>query len=220
MIVDFFTRDNGRLSAVCRGVRGGKSAKSNERKSAIQPFQTLKLSFSGRSELKTLTQIETLGRGYNLHGTVLFCALYINELINRVVPNEVAYPEIFDLYLASLLRLSEQDNVEIVLREFEITLLQLLGYGFDWQSDGQTGEPLQADAYYSFVLDYGFQRLLGQEAHQNCFTGANLADIARFHWTPSSLQTAKRVTRMAFRPIIGDKPLKSRELFQKLEQKK
>lgn len=220
MLVDFFTRQTGRVTAVCRGVRGGKSAKSNERKSAVQPFQSLKLNFSGRTELKSLAHMETDGRQLNLQGSVLFCGLYINELLNRVVPKEVAYPDIFDLYMASLLRLSELQPMEIVLREFEINLLQYLGYGFDWQNDWQSNMPVHNEQYYCFVLEHGFQLLATREPSANCFVGEDLTQVANFQWTKASLQTAKRVTRMAFRPIIGDKPLKSRELFQKLEQAK
>lgn len=217
LIVDFFTRDLGRVSAVCRGVRGTKSTKSNEKKSVLQPFQPLRISVKGRSELKTLAQVESNGRGFDLQGTVMFSALYINEVLNRVIPKEVAYPEIYDLYLASLLRLSKQESIEEVLREFEINLLLNLGYGFDWHQDWRDQTLITPGTYYCFVSERGFQALFGAENHANCFDGKDLNDAAKFIWTTTSLHAAKRITRMALRPIIGDKPLKSRELFQKLE---
>lgn len=217
LIVDFFTRELGRVSAVCRGVRGAKSSKSNEKKSILQPFQPLRLSIKGRSELKTLTQIESNGRGFEFKGSVMFSALYLNEILNRVIPKEVAYTEIYDLYLASLLRLSEHETIETVLREFEINLLLNLGYGFDWQQDWQNQTSIAAGTYYCFVSERGFQQLHGFENQGNCFDGKDLNDIANFVWTSTSLKAAKRITRMALRPVIGDKPLKSRELFQKLE---
>ncbi|WJG08717.1 DNA repair protein RecO [Aliiglaciecola sp. LCG003] len=218
LIVDFLTKESGRVSAVCRGVRGAKSAKSGEKKSLLQPFQPLLLGLSGRHELKNLTQLDSDGRAFNLDGPALFSALYLNELLNRMLPKEVTYPEIYDLYLASLLRLSKLENIEAVLREFEISALHHLGYGFDWLADWQTNQALVPDAYYAFVNEYGFQGLPYAEGHGNCFLGTTLQDINNFNWNSQSLAAAKRITRMAFRPILGDKPLKSRELFQKLEK--
>lgn len=217
-IVDFFTKEQGRVSAVCRGVRGGKSAKANEKKSLLQPFQPLSLTFSGRHELKNLNQIEGNGRAFQLHGVTLFSAMYLNELLNRVLPKEVSYPEVFDLYLASLFRMANNENMEVVLREFEICLIQNIGYGFDWIVDCHSGERIQANSYYSFINDQGFQCLAAKEQTANCFLGADLIKIADYHWDKQSLTVAKRITRMAFKPILGDKPLKSRELFTKLER--
>ncbi|GAB2696279.1 DNA repair protein RecO [Aliiglaciecola sp. 3_MG-2023] len=217
-IVDFFTKQQGRVSAICRGVRGGKSTKSNEKKSLIQPFQPLLVSFSGRHELKNLTQIEGDARAFLLNGPVLFSAMYLNELLNRVLPKEVSYPEVYDLYMASLLRLAKQESIEVVLREFEISLINNIGYGFDWQADCHTGDKLESNSYYSFINDHGFQRLNQVQRTANCFLGKDLENVARFIWDKQSLLVAKRVTRMAFKPILGEKPLKSRELFIKLER--
>ncbi|MFA3792208.1 DNA repair protein RecO [Aliiglaciecola sp. SL4] len=217
-IVDFFTKQQGRISAVCRGVRGGKSTKSNEKKSLLQPFQPLLISFSGRQELKNLAQVEGDARAFLMQGPVLFSAMYLNELLNRVLPKEVSYPEVYDLYMASLLRLNEHEPIEVVLREFEISLIHNIGYGFDWQTDCLTGDKLEANGYYSFINDQGFQRLGHGEQTANCFLGTDLKNVASFTWDKRSLLTAKRVTRMAFKSILGDKPLKSRELFIKLER--
>jgi DNA repair protein RecO (recombination protein O) len=41
-----------------------------------------------------------------------------------------------------------------------------------------------------------------------------LLQVSNNIWTANSLQCAKRITRMALSPLLGQKPLKSRELFQ------
>lgn len=216
-IVDFFTREHGRLSAVCRGVHGGKSAKSHEKKSLLQPFQALQLSFSGNSDLKTLRQVESDGRGFGLQGNALFSALYLNELLNRLLPTDIAFPVTYDLYLASVLRLSENQNIESVLREFEIHLLSDLGYGFSWQHEAQSDSEIAPQSQYCFVMEQGFQLLSYADETANSFVGNDLLKIAKFDWDKGSLNAAKRITRMALKPLLGDKPLKSRELFQKME---
>lgn len=219
-IVDFFTREHGRISAVCRGVHGGKSAKSQEKKSLLQPFQALQLSFSGKSDLKTLKTVDSDGRGFNLNGNTLFCALYLNELLNRLLPTEIAFPITYDLYLASILRLSENQSLEAVLREFEIHLLTDLGYGFSWQTEMHSNKAIESNQEYCFVLEHGFQVLQYPDKTKNRFSGKSVINAAKFEWDKSSLSTAKAITRMALKPLLGDKPLKSRELFQKMEQTK
>lgn len=219
-IVDFITREQGRISAVCRGVRGGKSNNKSDKKSLLQPFQALTISLSGRQELKNLVQVDGLQRRFEFSGTVMFSALYLNELLNRLLPPEVSYPEIYDLYLASLMRLSQGEPLEPVLRECERNLLAYLGLGFDWTTDWVSGEPIQPDVHYEFVHEQGFRPLYLASQTQNCFSGKLLLQIDQNQWDTRTLHAAKTIFRMAFRPILGDKPLKSRELFKSMEQTK
>ena len=85
-IVDFFTLEEGRVSAVAKGVKNSKS----DKKSLLQPFQHLRLQLSGKSELKNLRHVESVSPSINLVGTALFCAMYVNELTNRVMPAGLA----------------------------------------------------------------------------------------------------------------------------------
>src|SRR5690606_33251897 len=79
-LLDFLTRDFGRISAVARGVRRPNSTT----RGLLQPFTPVQASFSGRGELKTLSQVELLRDPIVLRGERLFSALYINELIVRL----------------------------------------------------------------------------------------------------------------------------------------
>ena len=81
-IVDFFSLQAGRVSAVAKGVRNSKT----DRKSLLQPFRPLRFQLSGKSELKNLRQIEAGGAVIMLAGTSLFCGMYLNEVINKVMP--------------------------------------------------------------------------------------------------------------------------------------
>ena len=76
-IVDFFTLELGRVSAVARGVRSAKS----DRRSLLQPFQALRVQLSGKSDLKNLTQLESNGALRMLTGNALYCALYVWTLM-------------------------------------------------------------------------------------------------------------------------------------------
>lgn len=213
-IVDFFTRELGKVSVVCKGVRGSK----NDKKSLLQPFQSLVINLYGRHELKNLSSVESVGAMHRHSGNRLFSALYINELLNRTLLPEVQYSDLYDLYLASLVRLSSDESIEPILREFELHLLRELGYTVDLRNDWQTGQALEAQAYYTFVSQHGLQRLIGRDQTQNCFSTEELNKIASCQWDKQSLRCAKIICRMALHPLLGEKPLKSRELFQQLEQ--
>lgn len=55
----------------------------------------------------------------------------------------------------------------------------------------------------------------------NSFTGLELKSLASREFpTTETLKAAKRFTRMALKPYLGGKPLKSRELFRQFAIKK
>ena len=49
--------------------------------------------------------------------------------------------------------------------------------------------------------------------HLPTIKGQWINDMMAKLWQRDSLRTAKWITRQAFQPLLGDKPLKSRELF-------
>ncbi len=207
-LVDIFSQQLGKVSVVAKGLRG----KRNPKKSLLQLFQPLQFQLSGKSELKNLGHIEIAGKPYHFSGHVLFSAMYLNELLNRLLMKEFAYPEIYDIYVETLNQLSVRE-IEPLLREFELGLLQALGYGIDFTADWQHQEAIHAEHYYGFVHEHGWQKLDNNHQHANCFKGSDLIAIAELNWQSTSLAAAKKITRMALRPLLGDKPLKSRELF-------
>ena len=64
-ILELFTLEHGRLSAVARGARR-QSRRGTAGRLSSQLFQPLLLSFSGRGELKTLTASEAAGSAHEL----------------------------------------------------------------------------------------------------------------------------------------------------------
>jgi DNA repair protein RecO (recombination protein O) len=209
-LTDLFTLELGKVSAVARGVRGNKS----DKKSLLQSFQPLFLSVSGKHELRNLNQLESAGSMLNLVGHQLFSAMYLNELLNRLLPKEVPHPELFQSYKQSLEWLASNGDIEPCLRKFELLLLEDLGYGFDLTQDYENGQPIESDVEYCLVLENGIRQIQGLNQGTNRFSGEALLQVNNNVWTAKSLQCAKRITRMALSPLLGHKPLKSRELFQ------
>jgi DNA repair protein RecO (recombination protein O) len=140
--------------------------------------------------------------------------MYLNELLNRVLPKEVPHPELFLSYQQSLHWLSSGGDIEPCLRQFELLLLEDMGYGIDLSQEYESGQSIEADIDYCFVLENGIRRIDENAQGSNRFSGKALLQVSDNIWTRSSLQCAKRITRMALSPLLGQKPLKSRELFQ------
>ena len=210
-LVDGFSANWGKISFVAKGARQVKSPN----KSLLQPLQLLNVSLSGKHELKNLRLAESLEKSINLTGKSLFSALYLNELLNRLLPKELPFSDLFLHYQQCLSHLKEADNLEPGLREFEMLLLEELGYGVDFTSDWQTQTPLVAEHQYTFLPEQGFQLIPQGYFRGQAFTGAEIIDMGLKHWHPDSLRAAKRLNRIALAPLLGNKPLKSKELFRR-----
>lgn len=210
MLVDVLTSQYGRVGLVARGVRSRKTPKRN----LLNPFTRLLISFQGKSDLKLLTQFEAEGTPAHLSGNYLFSGFYVNELLVRLLPEMDAHDDIFQLYEQSLQRLAAQQPLEPVLRQFEMQLLDALGYGVDVTSDAKSGEPLVAGLNYCLDPAQGFYAADDSVPFNFLFSGEHICALAEGDLSSSDArQTAKRITRTLLRPLLGNKPLKSRELF-------
>lgn len=215
MLVDLLTQEHGRVALVAKGVRTEKS----RRRALLNPFAGLLASFQGRGGLKLLTAVEPHGPAATLHGAALYCGFYINELLLRLLAEHDPHPYVFKNYQTTLVALSRDNQLEPWLRRFELSVLEELGYGVNLVADATHGAPLQADAVYQFESEHGFTQVpLGTPSAgaSSLFFGRDLLAIASDNFSDAQTrQAAKRLTRAALQPLLGSRPLKSRELFQK-----
>ncbi|GGF68571.1 DNA repair protein RecO [Alteromonas lipolytica] len=207
-IVDFFTLELGRVSAVARGVRSAKS----DRRSLLQPFQALRVQLSGKGDLKNLTQLESNGGLTMLSGDALYCALYVNELTNRVLPAGLEATDLYTSYASAITALQQQvQGAEFTLRQYEMALLQELGVMPDFTCDAASGDAIAMHSHYELVPELGFCAV--KLPTRFTFSGEELHRLAQGELDETALKAAKRLCRLALHPFVGDKPLKSRELF-------
>ncbi|UAX42104.1 DNA repair protein RecO [Pasteurella canis] len=209
LLVDLFTEETGRVTVLAKGARSKRSSL----KGVLQPFTPLLLRWTGRAELKTLTKVEPAAIALPLQHVALYSGFYINELISRVLEPETAYPQLFQDYLHCLTELARApQQVEPSLRYFEFQLLQTLGYGVDFCHCAGSGEVVDENMTYHYREEKGFIASLIKD--NLTFYGRELlAFEARQFNNAATLQAAKRFTRIALKPYLGNKPLKSRELF-------
>ena len=81
LLVDFLTKDYGRVGAVARGARSQKS----RYRGYLRPFVPLLATWSGRSELMSLNDLEAGGSPMLLEGRALLAGMYLNELLVRLL---------------------------------------------------------------------------------------------------------------------------------------
>lgn len=210
MLVDFFTPAYGRVTAVARGVRSKKAPKRN----LLNPFTHLLISFQGKTDLKLLTHFEADGSQFSLVAKYLFSGFYLNELLVRLLPELDAHQGIYDLYEHSLGKLNSQQDLEPILRHFEFELLNELGYGIHFDLDAKTGLNLSRDHYYCLDSSLGFYLAEPEHSNANQYSGEHLLAISSGDFShPDVKKAAKHISRILLKPLLGNKPLTSRELF-------
>ena len=204
LLLDFFTKDFGRLRLVARGARKSKTS--------LQMFQCLSISFKGKGELKNLSQWEIADKPRRILGDDLILAMYVNELILRLLPENDEYSEIFHAYwnfLSNLKSLNSNEK-EYALRSFENQMLEDLGYGIDFSSDVYD-DPINEDLNYEFVEHQGFNT-----SDNGLIPGKILVNLLRREnivTDTNELSILKKMNRKRLKSLLGDKPLKSKELF-------
>ena len=212
-LLEVFTAEHGRLSLVARG--GRRSSRGGSKAALLQPFTPLLLSFSGRAEMKNLGATESAGAAIALQGERLFSGLYINELLSRLLHRHDPHPRLFAAYGAALESLLACARIEDVLRQFEYTLLDELGYSFDLACDALSGDPVEEGQWYQYNPGLGLVRCQGvAEPSRTAYAGGELLRMADGEFGNEVRGSAKRLLRQALAEHIGDTPLRSRELFR------
>lgn len=212
LLVDLFSLNSGRLTVVARGASSPRSPL----KAQLQPFQPVLVDWQGRSELKTLVQVE-VRQAAALSGTTnLYSGLYINELLQRVLPAGDAHPELFAAYIDALGALSSTADVEPVLRRFEVAFAEALGYGFDWAQATDSGAGVEPCGVYCYDPEQGIVLTPGPAIRLRGLSGATLLQLASGDYeSPDARKLAKRVMRVLVDYLLQGKPLHSRSLFLK-----
>jgi DNA repair protein RecO (recombination protein O) len=208
LIIDALTRDFGRVSLVAKGVRKAKSKTAG----LLQPFIPLTLSYFGKTELKTLTDVEIIPPFIQLQGLALYCGFYVNELVGCFLHRYDPHPDVFACYGKCLSSLSDSSKIEAALRIFELDLMDAVGYGLQLEYDFHNEKPVHPLTNYHFNVEQG-----PIETPDGYFSGRTLQALKSREFTdPQVLIEAKTLMRTVFAAYLHGKPLKSRELINKI----
>lgn len=210
LVVDIFSLNVGRVSVIARGANSAKSPL----KAQLQPFQPLVLDWTGRSDLKTLTQTDVRPGPTLTRTLALFSGLYVNELLQRTLPMADPNPKLFAAYIDLLHELSGAIDVEPVLRRFEKAFAGELGYSFAWDQTTDTGEAVATGHQYYYDPEQGILARPSATARLRGLSGETLQALAAGDLeSPDCRRVAKRVTRVLVDFLLQGRELNSRRLF-------
>lgn len=209
LLLELFTVNHGRVGAVANF--GKKDLYGL--KAALQPFVPLRfVLLKGRSELLTLKDAKRCGKLIQLKVPMLFCAEYLNELLYYLYRDEDGSPKLLAAYMRTLKTLESSQNsaeVEHSLRDFELNLLENLGYAPDFRSPSGKWDP---GAFYVYSVEDGF--ISGTDDTDGLISGAVLNEFAENKtFSPAALRMLKFINGRLLSQLLGDRKLKSRELY-------
>ncbi|NCC26861.1 MAG: DNA repair protein RecO [Gammaproteobacteria bacterium] len=211
LLLEVFATGRGRFPAIAKGARRPRHPTS----ALLQPFQPLWLDVVGRGEVVTLTRVESAAPAIDLTGRALLSGFYLNELLVRLLGREDPHDPLFAFYHAALTGLASGEGLESVLRQFEIRLLDELGYALVLDAEAETGEPVVPDGLYGLEPGQGVRRMR-TESGTDTLRGATLLALARGdRLEPHQIREARALLRRLLEPHLGGRPLKSRELFRR-----
>ena len=150
-ILTLYTREQGMVRAVAKGVRKMTSRKAGH----LQPFTQITVQLARGRDLLIVTQVETVNAFLSLHDNLekTSYAAYIVELLLRFsYEEEGGNPNIFRLLTETLDRLEKEDESWLVIRYYEMRLLDAVGFRphlFECANCGR--EILPEDQFFSFT---------------------------------------------------------------------
>lgn len=214
LIVDMFTRDFGRVGVVAKGAKRPLS----KLRGVLQTFQPLSLSFSGKSELRTLIDAEWVGGMLPLERTALLCGFYLNELLVKLLARDDKHPVLFDHYVSTLNQLAHGEPAPIVLRKFERALLKETGVAADLTRCTTTRAQVDPAGDYVVDPEKGAREAVRGEVWP-VVSGKTLLDMEGEDYSdPATQAQSKQLMRFLLAHHLNGAPLNTRQILVDLSQ--
>ncbi|MFZ5532407.1 MAG: DNA repair protein RecO [Pseudomonadota bacterium] len=208
-IVELFTPAAGRLGVLAKGAR------ARRRHGALQPFQPMLVSWSGRGELPVLSEWEATRPPFALRGEALLGGFYVNELLLRLCRRHDADPALFAAYGQVLHDLVTAGCLSSTLRRFDKALLGSLGVEPSWTRDC-FGEAIRAEQWYRCAPQSLPRPIMGPGRAPWEVRGAALLALAVEPLViPADCRAAVNgLFRALIAEQLGSTPLRTRALWQ------
>lgn len=214
-------------------------------------FMPLQLFASGKRDLKTFSQIniaplssiqgfiaqdfsESEDNNANLaealhhesiSGQHQYAALYLNEILWRLLATEDPMPVLWQHYQNSLYQLKQPltaDELRLCLRQFETYLFNELGFALTLKHDS-LDQPIESDCVYRFLPDVGLVPIVHKEDNENViaqtfFKGSEVLVMIEHGLSAITLNTWSRLHRQLIDHLLDYQPLQSRLLWQQQQR--
>ncbi|MBU6492763.1 DNA repair protein RecO [Pandoraea sp.] len=216
LIIDVLTRDYGRIALVAKGAKRPHSAL----RGVLQTFQPLSLSWSGKSELRTLIRAEWVGGLLPLSGDALLSGFYANELLVKFCAREDPHEVLFSHYVETLHHLAHGEPAAQTLRIFERVLLRETGYAAAFDRCTQTRAPVATAGQYVFHPEVGVRPARQDDpAEWPVVSGQTLLDMESDNYErPQTVAQSKLLMRFLLNYHLGGVPLNTRQILLDLQK--
>jgi len=207
LIVEAFTREHGRVAVVARGAKSARSRWRN----ILQPFRPLLISWNQKSDLGTLTAADQVASPPAMQGQSLYCGLYLNELLMRLLHRGDPHAEVFERYRHMLAELASEAPPQPLLRIFEKHLLEAIGYAMLLDREYGSGADIQAQNWYKYRPGQG--PVLSSGPGKDRVSGAALMALHAENLQAEIYPELRMLMRSVIGYHLGGKPLVSLSLF-------
>ncbi len=144
-----FTREQGKLKAVAKGVRKPRSRKAGH----LEPFTRVELLLAQGRDLPIITQADAKDTYLALREDLVRVgyAAYIVELLDRFTYEEGENIGLYRLLNETMSRINKEKDVAFAVRYYEVRLLDLVGFRPQLVNCVNCGKEIIAeDQYFSF----------------------------------------------------------------------
>jgi DNA repair protein RecO (recombination protein O) len=228
LILDLFTREQGRLAVAAKGAKRPHS----QLRSVLLPFQRVQVSLTrgasegAQPEVQTLRSAEYAGGAPMPGGAALFPGFYLNELLMKLLARHDAHPVLFDAYAQTLpaLTCADEERVQAALRAFELMLLRETGVLPELALVTQTQQPLRQGERYVLGAEAGISLAQGdapalEAAHWLQLQAAleNGAIELLTEACRAALPELRALLRNCLHYHLGSTPLRTRQVMLELQ---
>ena len=152
LIVNFFSRDFGKMSGLLKGIKKEPAKFA----STLEHFSHNEIVFYKKinSALHLVSQCDIKDNFSLIRQNIskVGVASFMMELIDAVMAEEDANPEVFDLATTCLSELQVNDNPEKIMTIFKIKMLAFSGFKPHFDSCVSCGDRVNTHSKFSFVL--------------------------------------------------------------------
>jgi DNA repair protein RecO (recombination protein O) len=152
LIVNFYSRDFGKMSGILKGIRTDPTKFA----STLEPFSCNEIVFYRKtnSALHLVSQCDIKDNFSMIRNSIpkIGVASYMMELIGALMPPEDANPEVFDFAATCLSELEINDNPDKIMTIFKIKMLAFSGFKPHFDSCVSCGQRINSHSKFSFVL--------------------------------------------------------------------
>lgn len=209
-------------------------------------FMPLQLFATGKRDLKTFSQINIatfssvaqsasqenidtvnieIRHQESITGQNQYAALYLNEILWRLLPTEDPMPILWQHYQNSIYELKKPltaDELRLCLRQFESYLFDELGFSLTLQQDSLEN-PIEPEHVYRFLPDVGLLPILHTEnsdsiVSHTVFKGDDILLMAKHGLCRITLNAWSRLHRQLIDHMLDYQPLQSRLLWQQQQR--